>query len=120
MLLDEAAFEQARARLTDAGFGSERVHVLHGDADLARIDVTGEAHGLTGTIFRRLQAAMSDEAEQARRYAEAVREGHYVVAVSVDHDEEAKIRAADALRGAGAEFLVYYASRYIEDLGSGR
>lgn len=116
ILTDEATFEDARQRLERAGFGGDRYDVLHGDQGLARIDVGGEAHGKAGTIVRRLQAALSDDADHVRRYAEHLRAGHYVVGVAVGDDEAAKQQAADALRAAHAEFLNYYADKYVEDL----
>ena len=118
-LTDDAALEDARQRLGRAGFGADRCDVLHGDQGLARIDVEGEAHGKAGTIMRRLQAALSDDADHVRRYAEHLRAGHYVVGVAVGDDEAAKQRAADALRAAHAEFLNYYADNYVEDLDAG-
>ena len=117
ILTDDTTFENARRRLEQAGFGADRCEVLHGDEGLARIDVGGEAHGTSGTIMRRLQAAVSDDADHARRYAEHLRAGHYVVGVAVHDDQEAKRRAADAFRAADAEFLHYYAKNYVEDLG---
>ena len=117
MLLDRAALDAARERLDQAGFGPDRYDVLEGERDAGRIDVKGEGHGLAGTIMRKLQAALSDDADHVRRYAEHLRAGHYLVGVSVGEDEEAKQRAADALRAADAQFLNYYADTYVEDLG---
>jgi hypothetical protein len=116
VLLDDPAVEAARAELEQAGFGPDRYEVLHGEHDVGRIDVEGEAHGLAGPIIRMLQSAFSDDAAAMRRYAEHLRGDHYVVGVSVGEDEEAKRRAADALRSAGAESLDYYADNYVEDL----
>ncbi len=118
VLTDDATCEDARQRLERAGFGTDRCEVLHGDEGLARIDVEGEAHGKSGTMMRRLQAALSDDADHVRRYAEHLRAGHYVVGVAVRDDEAAKQRAADALRAAHAEFLYYYAKNYVEDLAA--
>ncbi len=118
ILIDDAAFDDARQRLERAGFGADRCDVLQGDEGLARIDVEGEAHGMGGTIMRRLQAALSDDADHVRRYAEHLRAGHYVVGVAVGDDEAAKQRAADALRAAHAESLNYYAKTYVEDLAA--
>lgn len=118
VLLDAAALEDARERLDQAGFGPDHYDVLHGERDAGRIDVKGEAHGLTGTIVRWLQAAFSDDADHARQMAEHLRDGHYLVGVAVGDDEEAKQRAADALRAAHAQFLNYYADNYVEDLGA--
>ena len=119
LLLDDAALGQARARLEQAGFAPGSYDVLQGEADAGRIDVNGEAHGRAGTVKRWLQGVMSDDADHARRYAEQLREGHIVLGVSVEEDESAKRRAADALRGAGAEFIHYYAENYVEDLSAG-
>jgi hypothetical protein len=119
VLHDDAALSQARERLAQAGFGPGSYDVLQGEADAGRIDVKGEAHGRTGTVKRWLQGVMSDDADHARRYAEQLREGHIVLGVSVEADEPAKRRAADALRAAGAEFIHYYAENYVEDLNAG-
>jgi len=115
---DQAALDAARDHLGQAGLGPERCDVLHGEAGLARIDVDGEAHGRSGGLLRRLQSALSDDADHARRYADELRAGHYVVGVAVGEDEAAKARAAEALRASGGEFINYYAENYVEDLGS--
>jgi hypothetical protein len=120
VLLDDAALNGARERLAQAGFAPDRYDVLEGERDVGRIDVKGEGHGLAGTVKRWVQGAVSDDTEHVRRYAEHLREGHFILGVSVGEDEAAKRRAADALRGAGAEFINYYAENYVEDLtGSG-
>jgi hypothetical protein len=119
VLLDDAALDGARERLTQAGFAADRYDVLNGDRDLDRIDVQGSEHGLVGSVKRWLQGVMSDDADHARRYADHLREGHFVLGVSVGEDEAAKQRAADALRAADAQFINYYAENYVEDL-SGR
>jgi hypothetical protein len=115
---DRAAFDVARERLAQAAFGSEQYEVLHGEDDLARLDTTGEAHGWMGRVFRTLQNVVTDEGEHARRYAESLREGAYIIGVAVGDDEPAKQRATAALRAAHPHFLFYYATNYIEDLGA--
>jgi hypothetical protein len=117
---DQAAFDVARERLEQTAFGPQQYEVLHGEDDLARLDTTGEAHGWMGRVFRTLQNAVTDEGEHARRYAEYLRQGAYIVGVAVGDDEPAKQRATEALRGAHPDFLVYYAANYIEDLGADR
>lgn len=116
VLVDDAALAGARERLEQAGFGPDRYDVLEGERDIARIDLKGEEHGRAGTIMRKLQSVLSDDADHAKRYAEHLRDGHYVVGVSVGEDEAAKDRAADALRASDARFLNYYAENYVEDL----
>ena len=120
VLVDEAALNDARERLAQAGFAPDRYDVLEGERDIGRIDVKGEGHGLTGTVKRWFQGVLSDDADHARRYADHLREGHFVLGVSVGEDEAAKQRAADALRGADAQFINHYGENYVEDLsGSG-
>ena len=120
VLLDDASLNSARERLAQAGFAPDRYDVMAGEHDVGRIDVKGEAHGLAGTVKRWVQGVFSDDADHARQYAEHLREGHFVLGVSVGEDEAAKLRAADALRGADAQFINYYAENYVEDLsGSG-
>ena len=119
VLADNAALDDARERLEQAGFGPDRYDVLQGERDVERIDVEGEGHGLGGSIVRKVQAIFSDDADDARQYAEHLRAGRYVVGVSVGEDEAAKRSAANALRAADARSLNYYAENYVEDLGSG-
>ena len=119
VLLDEAALDGARERLAQAGFAPDRYEVLEGEHDVGRIDVKGEGHGLVGTVKRWLQGVLSEDADHASRYAEHLREGHFILGVSVGEDEAAKQRAADALRAADAQFINYYAANYVEDLSAG-
>jgi hypothetical protein len=116
ILADSTAFENARRRLGEVGFDADRYDVLQGEKGLARIDVAGTAHGRSGSLMRRLQSALSDDADHVRRYADGLRSGQYVLSVRVGEDEAAKERAADALRASPAEFLHYYAENYVEDL----
>jgi hypothetical protein len=90
---------------------------LHGEQDADSLDLTGEAHGLRGHLIRALQVASSYDLDHVRRHAEHLRAGQYIVAVSVGVEEDAKERAADALRAAGGAFINYYADNYIESLG---
>jgi hypothetical protein len=119
VLADAAGFEDARRRLEQSGFGADSLQVLQGEEGLARIDLEGDEHGRKGGIARRLQGVLSDDADHVRRYTEYLRDGGYIVGVKVGDDEAAKQRAADALRGANATFVNYYAANYVEDLTAG-
>jgi hypothetical protein len=116
IVTDSGALDDARRRLAEAGFAPDRCDVLHGEEGLARIDVQGEAHGRSGSLMRRLQSVLSDDADHVRGYAEHLQAGHYVVGVAVGEDDAAKWRAADALRASSTETLHYYAENYVEDL----
>lgn len=108
---DVETCDDARRRLAQSGLGYD---VLHGEQDLGRIDVDGEAHGRS--FVRKVQSVFSDDADHARTYAQHLRDGHWLVGVTVGEDEDAKRRAAEALRAAHAQSLTYYAERYVEDL----
>ena len=116
VFLEDAALGAARERLEQAGFGGDSYEVLRGEHDLERMDVEGKAHGFAGTVIRKLQAVLSDDADRVHQYAEHLRAGHALVGVTVGEDEAAKLRAADALRAANPELLDYYAENYVEDL----
>jgi hypothetical protein len=116
VFLDDAAVADVRTRLEQAGFGPDRYDVLHGADDAGRLDVEGEHHGRTGSIIRKLQSLLSDDAQRVRDYSEHLRAGHYLVGVAVGEDAEARRSAADALRASDPQTLDYYADNYVEDL----
>ncbi len=118
VLLDDAALSGARDRLDQAGFAADQYDVLHGESDAGRIDEEGGKHGLVGTVERWLQRVFSDDGDHVHRYADHLREGHFVIGVAVGDDDAAKQRAADALRASNAEFINYYADNYVEDLSA--
>ena len=114
---DEPSVERAVETLQREGFQPDDYDVLHGAKDADSLDVTGEAHGLRGRLIRALQAASSNDLDHVRHHARHLRTGGYVIGVEVGEDEDAKRRAANALRAGGGEFLHYYADLYIEALG---
>jgi hypothetical protein len=114
---DEQSVQRAVGALRRAGFQPADCDILHGAEDAESLDVTGEAHGLRGRVIRALQAASSSDLDHVRHHAQHLRAGGYVIGVDVGEDEEAKRRAAGALRAGGGEFLHYYADLYIESLG---
>lgn len=116
VLADLAALEAAGERLEQAGFDADHYDVLSGDQGLARLDADGEQHGKAGSLIRRVQGIVTDEGDHVRRYAEHLRQGHYVIGVDVGDDEAAKTRAASVLHASGAQFVNFYAADYFEAL----
>ena len=57
---------------------------------------------------------MSNDLDHVQLHAAHLRAGDDVVGVAVGDDEEARDRAADALRIAGAAFINYYGDNYIQ------
>jgi hypothetical protein len=108
--------QQAVETLERAGFGVDSYEVLHGEEDARSLDLEGEAHGMSGRALRALQAASSYDREHTRRHVEHLRGGGQVLAVSVGADEDAKRRAAEAMRENGGEFINHYADTYVESI----
>jgi hypothetical protein len=114
VIAGEGAAQHASESLLQAGFAPDRVVVLHGEEDAHRLDVAGDEHGLGGKLIRTLQAASSFDLDHVRSHAAHLRSGDYVVGVAVGEDEDARQRAVDGLRAAGAEFINYYGDNYIQ------
>jgi hypothetical protein len=71
---------------------------------------------VSGRVLRVLQAASSYDRDHTRRHVEHLQGDGQVLAVLVGEDEDAKRRAADAMREHGGEFINYYADTYVESL----
>jgi hypothetical protein len=57
--------------------------VVHGEEGFARVDVEGVWLGKSGTLMRRLPAALSDDADHVRQYVAHLRADHDVLIVAV-------------------------------------
>lgn len=112
----EHDLQRAVEALERVGFDSDSYEVLQGEEDARSLDPEGTAHGVAGRLIRALQEATSYERDHARRHADQLHGGGYVLGVFVGVDEDAKRRAGDAMRAQGGEFINYYAVTYIESL----
>jgi hypothetical protein len=112
----EQGLQNAVETLERVGFDSDSYEVLQGEDDARSLDLEGAAHGLSGRVLRTLQAASSYDRDHTRRHVEHLQGGGRVLAVLVGDDEDAKRRAADAMREHGGEFINYYADTYVEAL----
>lgn len=114
VIAGEGSGKHAPESLLQAGFTPDQIMVLRGEEDARRLDVEGDEHGLRGKLIRTLQAASSFDRDHVRRHAAHLRSGDSVVGVAVGDDEDARQRAVDGLRAAGAEFINYYGDTYIQ------
>ena len=112
----EQDLQHAAEALERVGFDSDSYEVLQGEEDARSLDPEGTAHGVAGRAIRALQEAASYEREHARRHADHLQGGGYVLGVFVGLDEDAKRRAGEAMRSAGGDFVNYYADAYVESL----
>ncbi|RBY83821.1 hypothetical protein DQ238_01810 [Geodermatophilus sp. TF02-6] len=103
---DQAATDDALARLRGIGVDLSGVHVLSGVEGAALLDRRGTGHGLRGRLLRVLQWT-SSENDTLDLHDQALRGGGHVVYVPV-RGEDRKERVAESLRAAGGHNLVYF------------
>jgi hypothetical protein len=112
----EEGVQHATEALERVGFDSDSYEVLRGEEDARSLDPEGTGHGVSGKALRTLQAASSYDREHVERHARHLQRGGQILAVFVGTDDEAKRRAADAMREHGGESINYYADAYVESL----
>jgi hypothetical protein len=112
----ERDLQRAVEALERVRFESDTYEVLRGEEDARSLDPEGTAHGVSGRTLRALQEASSYDRDHTRRHVEHLHGGGQLLAVWVGVDEDAKRRAADAMRDNGGEFINYYADTYVESL----
>lgn len=106
---DAARAEAAVDALLQAGFEQEDVDILHGEADLHRLDPTGAEHGVLEQ-FQRLLVRFASPAEEHKylmKHLDDVRAGRFVIMVLAKRREQRMV-AADILNANGAEFIGFY------------
>ena len=106
VLDDEAATDDALARLRGIGVDLSSVHVLSGPEGAALLDRRGRGHGLRGRLLRVLQWTAAEN-DMLDLHDQALRDGGHIVYVPV-RGEDRKERVAEALRAAGGHNLVYF------------
>jgi uncharacterized protein (TIGR02246 family) len=102
--------------LLRAGFAREDIDILHGDADLHRLDLTGTAHGYLAQFQRTLIRALElEEFKHLTHHVEDVRAGRYVIMVLTKRRAQ-RLVAGDVLHQYGAEFVGFYGRWAVEEL----
>lgn len=111
---DALSADQAIGDLQGAGIGRADVIRLTGEGGAARLDASGEQHGLFGRIIRIAQATTMDQ-DHAARYELEARNGHYVVGVHVHGPDERRAVEA-AAHQHGAHFVNWYGRFQFENI----
>ena len=95
--------------LLRAGFDRHDIDVLHGEADIRRLDPTGVEHGVLTQLQRALirGAAPNEEYKYLMRHVEDVRAGRFVIMVLAGQRKH-RVVAADILNDHGAKFIAFY------------
>jgi hypothetical protein len=112
VLDDDAGVRAALDRLAGLGLDSSAVVVLTGGEGVARLDPTGEGHGLLGRLLRILQLT-AEEGNALEFHHQALADGKSVVYVKV-HGEAQKDAVAAALTAAGGHHLAYFGRWTVE------
>ena len=98
--------------LVAAGFAP--IGILAGEGGLRRLGATGGGGGLAG-LLRRVQMSMGGDADYVRDAEQEVRDGHALVDVEVDDDDE-KARAREILARHGGRQIAFFGQWTIETL----
>ena len=109
-VLDEAAQLTATTQaLRGGGFTESEVSVMCGRAQADRLGESTGRGGLAGLAIRIAErlGIENDEMKLKTRYEDAMRDGHFVVAVAAATDER-KSRAAELLREHGAHTVASF------------
>jgi hypothetical protein len=102
--------------LVAAGFDRESIDVLHGPADLRRLDPSGGEHGLFAKLQRSLiRGAAGSEFKRLTHHVEDVQAGKFVV-MALARERDSRDLAADILHAHGAEFVGFYGRWAYESL----
>jgi hypothetical protein len=112
--------DQARAAwtaLTHSGFLESEVTVSYGEAAAAAMDATTGRSGLTNLAMRIAAhfGVQDDEMAIKERYEQALRDGHFVVAVLAPTDERKEL-AAQVLRDNAATSVHFLGRFAIEPM----
>ena len=106
---DEKDARAAVNALLQAGFDREDIDILHGEADMHRLDPTGQEHGFLAQFQRTLirLGSPAEESKHLRHHVEDIRAGRFVIMV-LAKERDQRTRAADILNAHGAEFVGFY------------
>jgi hypothetical protein len=111
-------YAEARAalkELTAAGFPEDEVGILCGQEGAKEIDADGREHGVLGKIARIIREFGDVDNPHKERHEQALREGHFLVAVRAEEEEKRK-QALEILKSHGGHFINFYSPWIIEGL----
>lgn len=115
---DAARAEAAVDALLRAGFDRKDIDILHGEADLRRLDATGADHGFLAQFHRTLIRTLDlEEFKHLTHYVEDVRAGRFVI-MALTKRRDLRMMAADILHQHGAETVEFYGRWTCEELPS--
>ena len=101
------------ANLVAADVAPEDIHTWRGEDGLHALDSEGQFHGWQARVWRRIEHSTGEHAIWAD-YANALKEGHVVVAIHCSRSK--KLKVAGLLTAQGARLERYFTFAGIESL----
>lgn len=101
--------------LIDSRFLASEIEIVHGATAADKL-AEGTGRGGLANIAMRLASKIglpNDEMAMRRRYEEAMRDGHFVVAVTTPTDDR-KVLASQVIHDNGGTFIHYFGQRTFE------
>jgi len=102
--------------LVREGFDQEEIFVLCGADGAARLEASGQHHGLLGRLYGFAEHVLGEEPEERERYARELAAGRFLILVPAD--ERRKSQAAEVLARHGAHDIEHFGRYHGEPLGS--
>ncbi|HVK07278.1 MAG TPA: hypothetical protein VM597_00740 [Gemmataceae bacterium] len=100
--------DDALKALDAAGFGRERVDVFTGEDGARKLDAEGRHHGWWVRFRKTLEETFADDADVFHRADQTLRTGGTVVEVFTHGDKGLRARAAEILKTAGGQDVIYW------------
>lgn len=97
---DQAGVERVLYKLLESGFEAKCIELMSGEAGSKFVDATGKRRGIIGQLIRGLQRGQ-DRGNLVQRYAQAMLEGEFVIAVLCKTRESIRNAVAAFLEGEG-------------------
>lgn len=113
ILDDPRSVQRAIDELVKAGFPADDIYVLSGPEGAARLDLSGEHHGLRGRIYRFIEH-LGDERQWLEHQGAHMRRGGF--GVSLPAGDESKASAAEILTRHGGQHTAYFGKAHWETL----
>jgi hypothetical protein len=110
---DPRSVRAAIDELVKAGFPAEDIYVLSGPEGAARLDLSGEHHGLRGRIYRFIER-LGDERQWLEQQSALMKRGG--LGVSLPADDESKASAAEILTRHGGQHTAHFGKAHWETL----
>ena len=112
---DQAGVERVLQKLLESGFEAKCIELMSEEAGFKFVDATGERRGIIGQLIRGLQRGQ-DRVNLVERYAKAMLEGEFVIAVQSKTRESIRSAVAAFLEGEGHS-VYHFGPVMVERIG---